>query len=94
MDILQALDKGNRTIMRCRGTLARLINEFDSSGTQGTQQPLALPSWILDMADHCRDSSWSWIYARVVLVIPIQCVGVAAHGAGVVWFGGVVGSGA
>lgn len=46
MGILQDLDKGNKTILRCRDTLARLLAEFDMNGGQGTYQSLLLGSVI------------------------------------------------
>lgn len=32
MDILQCLDKGNKTIMRCRDTLSQLLTAYDFDG--------------------------------------------------------------
>jgi len=37
MDVLHGLDKGSKTIMRCRDTLTRLLAELDSDSAQGTQ---------------------------------------------------------
>jgi hypothetical protein len=34
MDVLRGLDKGNKTIMRCRDTLAQLLTAYDFDGTQ------------------------------------------------------------
>lgn len=47
MGILQDLDKGNKTISRCRDTLARLLVEFDMNGGQGTHQSLLFGSGSL-----------------------------------------------
>lgn len=45
--ILQDLDKGNKTILRCRDTLARLLAEFDMNDNQGTHWLLMVRSPIL-----------------------------------------------
>lgn len=50
MGILQDLDNGNKTILRCRDTLARLVTEFDLNGTKG-MATVTLSSWIVGMAD-------------------------------------------
>ncbi len=34
MEILQCLDKGNKTIMRCRDTLAQLLTAYDFDGME------------------------------------------------------------
>lgn len=35
MGVLQDLDKGSKTVLRCRDTLSRLVAEFDLNGTRG-----------------------------------------------------------
>lgn len=34
MEILQGLDKGNKTVMRCRDSLSRLVAAFDINGME------------------------------------------------------------
>jgi hypothetical protein len=50
MGILQDLDNGNKTILRCRDTLARLLGEFDLNGAKGTATA-TLSAWVGGMAD-------------------------------------------
>lgn len=70
--ILQDLDKGNKTILRCRDTLARLLAEFDMSGNQGTYQLLLVRWKILFCANdsRCRPRR-NRRYAGYVLAVSI-----------------------
>lgn len=45
MDILRGLDKGNKTIMRCRDTLAQLLTAYDFDGMHKRRLSI-------DVADH------------------------------------------
>lgn len=45
MGVLQDLDKGSKTVLRCRDTLSRLVAEFDLSGARGKCKPSSYHYW-------------------------------------------------